>query len=129
MGSLIGVAWGSCDDCGRCRYDFDGDRSVGMFNNGSSPTVTNCTFSGNTASNSGGGMYNRPDMGNPLVTNTGFCGNTPDEIAGDPINDGGGNSLLYCPPPVAVCPADIDGDGNVGINDFLTLLQDWGPCE
>ena len=29
----------------------------GMFNNGSSPTVTNCTFSANTAG-SGGGMYN-----------------------------------------------------------------------
>ena len=29
----------------------------GMYNVGSSPTVTNCTFSGNSAS-SGGGMYN-----------------------------------------------------------------------
>ncbi len=26
------------------------------------------------------------------------------------------------------CPADIDGDGMVGINDFLTLLAVWGPC-
>ncbi len=25
-------------------------------------------------------------------------------------------------------PADIDGDGTVGINDFLTLLAAWGPC-
>jgi hypothetical protein len=24
------AAWGSCDDCGRCRYDFDGDCSVGI---------------------------------------------------------------------------------------------------
>ena len=29
-----------------------------MYNSGSSPTVTNCTFSGNSAANSGGGMYN-----------------------------------------------------------------------
>ncbi len=27
----------------------------------------------------------------------------------------------------SVCPADIDGDGNVGINDFLDLLAAWGP--
>ncbi len=26
------------------------------------------------------------------------------------------------------CPADIDGDGTVGINDFLALLAAWGPC-
>ena len=25
-------------------------------------------------------------------------------------------------------PADIDGDGLVGINDFLILLASWGPC-
>ncbi len=25
-------------------------------------------------------------------------------------------------------PADIDGDGVVGIDDFLILLQAWGPC-
>jgi probable HAF family extracellular repeat protein len=25
-------------------------------------------------------------------------------------------------------PADIDGDGMVGINDFLALLASWGPC-
>ena len=26
------------------------------------------------------------------------------------------------------CPSDINNDGNVGINDFLQLLADWGPC-
>ncbi len=25
-------------------------------------------------------------------------------------------------------PADFDGDGEVGINDFLELLANWGPC-
>ncbi len=28
---------------------------------------------------------------------------------------------------VNVCPWDVDGDGNVGINDFLDLLAAWGP--
>ena len=26
------------------------------------------------------------------------------------------------------CPADIDDDGVVGINDFLHVLGTWGPC-
>ena len=26
------------------------------------------------------------------------------------------------------CPADVDGDGVVGIGDFLLLLAQWGPC-
>ena len=25
-------------------------------------------------------------------------------------------------------PADIDGDGLVGIADLLILLKSWGPC-
>ena len=32
-------------------------------------------------------------------------------------------------PCQAQCPADLDGNGEVGINDFLILLQLWGPCE
>jgi hypothetical protein len=27
-----------------------------------------------------------------------------------------------------LCPSDIDGDGEVGILDFLMLLGDWGTC-
>ena len=26
------------------------------------------------------------------------------------------------------CPADIDGDANAGILDYLQLLGAWGPC-
>ena len=29
---------------------------------------------------------------------------------------------------VCRCPADLDGDGAVGIVDFLDLLAAWGPC-
>ena len=28
----------------------------------------------------------------------------------------------------AGCPEDPDGDGTVGIIDFLILLAHWGPC-
>ncbi len=101
----------------------------GMANaNNSSPTVTDCTFSGNTA-DQGGGMLNVPGS-LPTVTNTGFCSNTPDAINGD-FTDGGGNSLLYCPPPIPrpdPCPWDFDGDGNIATSDLLELLGNWGPC-
>ena len=26
------------------------------------------------------------------------------------------------------CPSDVNNDGTVGIQDFLQLLGDWGPC-
>jgi len=32
------------------------------------------------------------------------------------------------PPPPPDCSADLNGDGIVGINDFLDLLAAWGPC-
>ncbi len=37
-------------------------------------------------------------------------------------------SLLSAWGPNAGHPADLDGDGAVGIVDFLTLLAAWGPC-
>lgn len=43
---------------------------------GGSPTVTNCTFSGNISLDDGGGMYNR---GGSTVTNCTFSGNTADD--------------------------------------------------
>jgi hypothetical protein len=45
----------------------------GMYNNSGSPTLTDVTFSGNTAWN-GGGMYN--DFGSPTLTDVTFSGNT-----------------------------------------------------
>ncbi len=30
--------------------------------------------------------------------------------------------------PCKGCPADFDGDGNVGVTDLLILLGTWGPC-
>ncbi len=95
----------------------------------STPTVSNCTFIRNTASNTGGAMSSDPGS-NPTVISSGFCDNTSDQIAGT-FTDGGGNSMLYCSPPAPLasdCPADIDGDGGVGIQDFLAVLAAWGVC-
>jgi len=58
----------------------------GMYNyENSSPTVMNCTFTGNLAGN-GGGMYNEYNS-SPTVTNCTFSGNSAD--GGDGGNGGG----------------------------------------
>ncbi|MCH8343272.1 MAG: right-handed parallel beta-helix repeat-containing protein [Planctomycetes bacterium] len=56
-------------------FTVTGGEPSGMRNVGSSPTVTNCTFSGNTAflGGAGAGMYNLDSS--PTVTNCTFSGN------------------------------------------------------
>jgi len=78
----------------------------GMGNQLSSPTVTHCTFSGNTADSGGGGMCNWDSS--PTVTDCTFSGNTAD------WNGGLGNRLSS--PTVTNCTfsensADLAGGG------------------
>ncbi|MFN8473345.1 MAG: choice-of-anchor Q domain-containing protein [Anaerolineae bacterium] len=63
----------------------------GMYNNGGSPTLTNVTFSGNSATHDGGGMYNRD--GSPTLTNVTFSGNSARIAGGGMDNEGGGPTL------------------------------------
>ena len=44
-----------------------------------------------------------------------------------PVVDMGALEFQPAQPP-ASCPGDLDGDGTVGINDFLGLLGAWGIC-
>jgi surface protein len=73
----------------------------GMFNRNSSPTVTNCTFSGNSANwggsdgaGAGGGMFNYDS--NPTVTNCTFSGNLA-------YYGGGMENYMYSSPTVTSC--------------------------
>ena len=45
----------------------------GMYNNAAGPTVTHCTFASNSAATNGGGMYN--NVASPTVTSCTFFGN------------------------------------------------------
>ena len=57
---------------GNANGDFPDDRGGGMYNDGSSPTVINCSFNGNSAEY-GGGMSNRGSTNSftcPTVTET-----------------------------------------------------------
>ncbi len=108
-----------------------------------SASITNCTFSNNSA-NDGGGIYcsgaddltianctfsnNSADIGGDIyiyggasISNCDFCGNGDNSIHGS--YSGSGNTFLdECPQS---CP-DIDADGHVGIFDLLIVLESWG---
>lgn len=53
-----------------------GSRGGGMHNDGSTPTLTSCNFSGNSATLAGGGMYNT--YSSPVLANCTFSGNSAD---------------------------------------------------
>jgi len=65
----------------------------GMYNDHSSPTVTNCKFGANIA-NAGGGMYNRSSS--PTVTNCTFSGNTGYSHGGGMINSQSSPTVTNC---------------------------------
>ena len=55
-----------------------------------------------------------PTNGKDSLNRAGVPGpNSPTNFAGESGN-------------VDACPWDLDGDGTTGINDFLSLLADWG---
>ncbi len=70
--------------CARANGSGDHWYGGGMYNDSSSPTVTNCTFRSNTAYASGGGMYNF--FSRPTVTNCIFSGNFADAYGGGIFN-------------------------------------------
>ena len=85
-----------------------GDHSdgSGMYNYESSPTVIDCTFTGNSAY-TGGGMYNY-SYSNPTVTNCSFTGNL--------AYDGGGGMRNYTSSPTVnncTFTANSSGRGTV----------------
>jgi hypothetical protein len=67
----------------------------GMYNEYSSPTVTNCIFSGNTATYGGGGMFN--GSSSPTLINCTFAENVADEAGGGMWN------FAWCSPKVINC--------------------------
>jgi hypothetical protein len=74
--------------------DGESSNSVGggMFNDGSSPMVSNCIFMGNSAE-SGGGMYNA--YSSPTLTNCTFSSNSAIYYGGGMVNTGS-PTLINC---------------------------------
>ncbi len=66
----------------------------GMYNKLSNPTMINCAFSNNMANYYGGGMYN--ESSNPTMTNCTFSGNMSWEDGGGMYNSFGTQTLTNC---------------------------------
>lgn len=77
-----------------------------------------CTVTGNVALNAGGGIRSVAGSQPVVFTDSTLCDNEPDEIIG-PFVDNGGNTLC-------VCPADINGNGIVEVDDILVVVAQWG---
>jgi parallel beta-helix repeat protein len=90
-------------------------RGGGMYNSGTSPILTNCTFSGNTASMSVGGIYNYSS--NPTLTNCILWNDTPPEI----YVDGTGTTVINY--------SDVQGGwpGTGNINTDPLFIDAKGP--
>ena len=72
------------------------NRGGGMYNDKSSPTLTNCTFSGNSAGGDwgGGGMYNF--YSSPTLVNCAFSANSTTGHGCGMSNDSSNPALLNC---------------------------------
>jgi len=68
----------------------------GMYNSTVSPTVSNCTFTGNSASDTGGGMYNYFHPGSPTITNCTFTGNSAGVNGGGMASGGDALAVSDC---------------------------------
>ncbi len=49
-------------------------------------------------------------------------------VTGWGIHDGNEEAFLADLTPLAPCPADVNGDGLIGLNDLLEVLGAMGPC-
>ncbi len=90
----------------------------GMFNVNSSPTVTRCTFSGNDAGASGGGMYNSGSS--PVVTDCTFSDNTAVMVG----SGGGIYNASHSSVALTRCSFSGNSTTNVGgamFNDLSTV--------
>ena len=107
----------------------------GMSNSSSGifPTVTDSVFCLNLPEDISGPYFN--GGGNIFACIAGACcfGDSCVVVADvDCIAAGGNyqgnNTTCEASNCTDNCPADVDGDGTVGITDFLDLLAAWGPC-
>ena len=107
--------------------DYERDRGGGMFNNGHdnpcNPTVTGCTFTGNSAAQYGGGMFNYGHGDgecNPMLTDCTFIGNASGDEGGGMLNWEGHAVVTNCTFTGNFAGGGGGGMNSVGSNPVLT---------
>jgi predicted outer membrane repeat protein len=93
--------------------NYPDDDGGGMYNDSSSPTLTNVTFSGNSAEGDGGGMYN--DSSSPTLTNVTFSGNSAEGDGGGMYNDNSNPTLTNVTFSDNSVPGTIGGGSGGGM--------------
>jgi hypothetical protein len=103
----------------------NGSQSIGagILCNGS-PFIENCVIRDNVAQIGAGIFHLENGTVGPTVSGTMFCSNSGTDIHGDWI-DGGANVFQDNCDTVS-CPADLNEDGFVNVNDLLTVIDAWG---
>jgi len=90
----------------------------GMYNDNSSPTLTNCIFGANSA-DSGGGMYN-DNSSSPILSSCSFTINSANSCGGGMYNDNNSSPILTNCPFIANS-ANTVGGGMSNNNSFVDL--------
>lgn len=80
--------------------------------------ITDCIITGNSSKNPGGGIRSITGSQPVVFTGTTVCDNEPDDMYGAYVDEGG-NTLC-------MCPADINGNGVVEVDDILVIIAQWG---
>jgi len=93
-----------------------------MGNYKSNPMLESCTFTDNTATSDGGGMWSLGEA-SAMLTNCTLCSNTPNQISGPWIDEGGNTVAAICPVPGACCTND--GCVVSEEEDCNTFLGQW----
>ncbi len=99
---------------------FPNNLGGGMYNSSSSPTLTNCNFSSNSAGYGGGGLDNRFSS-SPTLTNCSFLGNSAGFDGGGMYNSSSSPTLTNC--SFLGNSAGIDGGGMYNYYSSPTLTN------
>ena len=95
----------------------------GLENSNSSPTVSNCTFRGNTAEGTGGGMLNYYSS-SPTISNCSFSGNTTGGSGGGMFN------WIFSSPTISNCSfsGNTAGEFGGGMFNFFSSSPTLTNC-
>ena len=99
------------------------DRGGGFFSRASEPTLLNCDIRKNMATNGGGAAFFESEA--TYVAGNVFCANIDEPVWGMYV-DGGDN--IFEEGCEDDCIADANGDGEVGVDDVLMVLSDFGSA-
>ncbi len=86
-------------------------------------SISNSTIQENM-SDFGGAIYHL-DIASSDIDGTLICGNGPEPIVGAWVDLGGNTLESSC---LTFCAGDIDASGRVNVEDILTMIADFGPC-